>query len=85
MPCQQLALWYNCNTVFLHWRVDLDVLLGKGLQSVAGNTVLETVRAPFGSPYPWLIDMVYTEYNSGAWMVDLDIFTPTCGSNAISR
>lgn len=27
---------------------------------------------------PWIINTVYSEFNSGAWLYDLGIFVPTC-------
>lgn len=44
---------------------------------VTGIVVMETVKAPQHSPNSWLIDTVYSEFNSGAWLVNLGVFEPT--------
>jgi hypothetical protein len=29
----------------------------------------------------WKIETVYSEFNSGAWLVNLNVFTPTCSAS----
>jgi hypothetical protein len=48
---------------------------------VTGNIVMEVVPNKKGSSQPWLIQTVYSEFNSGAWLVNLGVFTPTCSSS----
>jgi len=70
-------VWYNCDNVFLRWRTALTP------EFVTGIIVMETVPAPAGSKYPWLINTVYSEFNSGAWLVDLGVFVPSnCSSSS---
>ena len=71
-PFEILKTWHNCDTVVLHWRSAQEP------QIITGNIVLETVPAPAGNEYPWQIETVYSEFNSGAWLVNLGVFVPTC-------
>ncbi|EMC99560.1 hypothetical protein BAUCODRAFT_29926 [Baudoinia panamericana UAMH 10762] len=71
LPFQLLSMWYNCDTVFIHWKAPLPP------QQVTGIIVIETTPAPAGGPYSWLIQTVYSEFNSGAWLVDVDTFVPS--------
>ena len=49
---------------------------------------METVPAAAGNKYPWLINTLYSEFNVGAWLVDLGAmgaggFTPqNCSSGS---
>ena len=43
--------------------------------NITGIIVLETSKADNNGP--WLINTVYSEFNSGAWLVDLGVFKPT--------
>ncbi|USW47324.1 hypothetical protein Slin15195_G006430 [Septoria linicola] len=70
IPFQQLNIWHNCNTVTIRW---LSSGPGQEPQQVTGIIVLETVR----KSGKWLIKTVYSEFNSGAWLVNLGIFKPT--------
>jgi len=79
IPFERLNLWYNCDTVFLRWRTALTP------EFVTGIIVLETTQAPAGAEYPWLINTVYSEFNSGAWLVDLGSFTPNCSATTSKR
>ncbi|KAK3109518.1 hypothetical protein LTR53_017148 [Teratosphaeriaceae sp. CCFEE 6253] len=76
IPFDQLNVWYNCDTVFLRWRTTLDFTT-PAPEFVTGIIVLETTSAA-GSAQPWLINTVYSEFNSGAWLVDLGVFVPNC-------
>jgi len=78
IPFEQLNIWYNCDTVFLRWRTALTP------EFVTGIAVMETTAAPSGSEYPWLINTLYSEFNVGAWLVDIGTFTPT-GCSTSSR
>jgi len=71
IPFEQLNIWYNCDTVFLRWRTALTP------EFVTGIAVMETTAAPSGSEYPWLINTLYSEFNVGAWLVDIGTFTPS--------
>ncbi|KAF2772407.1 hypothetical protein EJ03DRAFT_348784 [Teratosphaeria nubilosa] len=77
IPFEQLNLWYNCDNVFLRWRSTMSP------EIVTGIIILETTKADESSAQPWLINTVYSEFNSGAWLVDLGVFTPSnCSSSS---
>ncbi|KAK3648400.1 hypothetical protein LTR56_007517 [Elasticomyces elasticus] len=77
IPFEQLNVWYNCDTVILRWRTTLDFTT-PAPEFVTGIIVLETTAAPGNTEQPWLINTVYSEFNSGAWLVDLGTFVPNC-------
>ncbi|KAK0347340.1 hypothetical protein LTR02_013837 [Friedmanniomyces endolithicus] len=80
IPFDQLNVWYNCDTVILRWRTTLNFTT-PAPEFVTGIIVLETTAAP-GGAQPWLINTVYSEFNSGAWLVDLGTFVPNCTAPA---
>lgn len=52
-------------------------------QFVTAFIAIETVRATRGAE-TWLINTVYSEFNSGAWLVDLGVFQPICNGMSVS-
>lgn len=54
-------------------------------EQVTGIIVMETTQSTDSSTYPWLINTVYSEFNSGAWLVDLGVFVPANCSTASRR
>jgi len=79
IPFEQLNLWHTCDTVVIRWRSAQDP------EPVTGNIVIEATPAAKGSAQPWLIQTVYSEFNSGAWLVNLGVFTPSCNSTSTSK
>jgi len=75
IPFNQLNMWHNCDTVIIRWRT---TIADGAPEEVTGNIVMETVPAKGGA---WKIKTVYSEFNSGAWLVDLGVFTPSCSSS----
>ena len=67
IPFKQLNLWYNCDTVTIRWESDMK----PGI--VTGLIVLETVYQNRN----FLIKEVFSEFNSGSWLVNLGIFKPS--------
>ena len=51
-------------------------------QQVVGIVVIQTVYSSRDEPY--LIDTVYSEFNSGAWLYDFDVFVPSCTGTAVA-
>ncbi|TKA27408.1 hypothetical protein B0A50_05020 [Salinomyces thailandicus] len=79
---QQLNVWYNCDTVFLRWNAD-DLVPELVTGIIVGECVKNTNTS---SSQPWLIQSLYSEFNSGAWLVDVGSFVPTnCSSSSSSR
>lgn len=70
-----LKVWNACDAVILRWRTPNPGFVNPE-QQVTGIIVAETVRAT--GPEPWLVETVYSEFNSGAWLVDLDIVKTNC-------
>ena len=74
IPFQILNIWHNCKAVTLRWRSSAPGFV-QPEEQVTGIIVLETSYV--GGDEPFLIDTVYSEFNSGAWLYDLGIFVPT--------
>ena len=69
-----LNLWYNCDTVIIRWTTPNPGTV-QPEEEVTGIIVIEVV-AGSTSANPWLIQTVYSEFNSGAWLYDLGVFVP---------
>ncbi|KAF2768738.1 hypothetical protein EJ03DRAFT_114268 [Teratosphaeria nubilosa] len=77
IPFELLNMWYACTgPVVVRWRTALSP------EFVTGNIVMETERG--NGSEPWLIKTVYSEFNSGAWLVDLGVFKPNCTADGDS-
>ena len=64
----------------LRWRTH-DVGTVEPEEDITGMIVLEVVPNPASTSQPWQIETSYSEFNSGAWLYDLGIFTPSnCSS-----
>nr|OQO22815.1 hypothetical protein B0A51_10048 [Rachicladosporium sp. CCFEE 5018] len=73
IPFQILNQWLACDHVTVRWRSALTP------QQVTGILVIGVTKNGTRNPDPkWLISEVYSEFNSGAWLVDLGVFKPTC-------
>lgn len=76
-----LNQWYTCDTVIIRWQTPNPGFVDPE-QPVTGIIVIETKpnQRPDGSAssQPFLIETVYSEFNSGAWLYDIGNFTPTC-------
>jgi hypothetical protein len=73
-----LNLWHNCDTVIIRWTTPNPGTVSPE-EEVTGIIVIEAVRNPnVGSSEPWLIQTVFSEFNSGAWLYDLGVFVPNC-------
>ncbi|KAK3069206.1 hypothetical protein LTR53_012646 [Teratosphaeriaceae sp. CCFEE 6253] len=72
IPFEILNMWYACEgPVVIRWRS------AQKPNIITGNIVMEVVRDTTGSE-PWVIKTVYSEFNSGAWLVNLGVFVPNC-------
>lgn len=80
-----LNVWYNCDTVFLRWKSPTPQPVAPAAavqEQVTGIVVIETSYAGADAAQPYLINTTYSEFNSGAWLVDLTVFQPNCTSPA---
>lgn len=82
IPFEILKTWNACDAVIIRWRTSTPGFV-QPEQPVTGIIVAETVRAT--GPEPWLIETVYSEFNSGAWLVDLDIVKTNCSATPSHR
>lgn len=78
IPFDILNLWHTCDTVIIRWRTTVS---SGAPEFVTGIIVMETEHQKSTSE-PFLIKTVYSEFNSGAWLVDLGVFTPSCSSSS---
>ncbi|KAK4506286.1 hypothetical protein PRZ48_000016 [Zasmidium cellare] len=67
IPFEILNLWHNCDTVTIRW---------KSAQTPAQVTGIIVIEAEQVNN-KWMIQTVYSEFNSGAWLVNLGIFKPS--------
>ncbi|KAK3703786.1 hypothetical protein LTR37_014232 [Vermiconidia calcicola] len=73
VPFEILNLWHTCETVIVRWRSAQEP------QIVTGNIVLET-KYTGNEAVPYKISHSYSEFNSGAWLVNDGVFVPTCAA-----
>ena len=73
-----LNTWNNCDTVMLRWRGSGNLGPVQPNEDVTGMIVIEAVPSTTSASYPWLIQTVYSEFNSGAWLYDLGVMKPSC-------
>lgn len=67
---KQLQLWNACNSVIIRWETTNTANI-TDVKPVIGLIVMDTVKAPVGSQYPYLINRVYSEFDAGAWLQNL--------------
>ncbi|KAF2484534.1 hypothetical protein BDY17DRAFT_323379 [Neohortaea acidophila] len=82
IPFQILNLYNTCSAVILRWRSSAPGFV-QPEQQVTGIIILETVANPdaaAAASQPWLIETVYSEFNSGAWLIDVGNFTASCNA-----
>lgn len=85
IPFDILNTWHNCDTVFLRWRSPNPGTVNPE-QQVTGIIAIETVPNPrSGAEFPFKAETVYSEFNSGAWLYDLGVFTPSNCNSASKR
>ena len=78
IPFTILQLWNTCDTVIMRWTSSSPAPHSPE-EEVTGIIVLETVpNSQLLSSQPYLINTVYSEFNSGAWLVDLGLWSPNC-------
>lgn len=67
---ERLNLWHSCDTVIFRWKTTNTAPIPEP-KPVVGIISLEVVKNTNGGEYPWLIDTVYSEFDSGAWLQNL--------------
>ncbi|EME84039.1 uncharacterized protein MYCFIDRAFT_195207 [Pseudocercospora fijiensis CIRAD86] len=77
---EQLNLWYNPNSVTIRWKTTNTVNLTDA-KPVIGLITMEVVKAVDSTVYPYQISTVYSEFDSGAWLQNLQEAGICSGSN----
>jgi hypothetical protein len=68
-----LQIWHSCATITFCWNSPLPV------RDVTGLVVLETIPAPPGSPLRRIIQTIYSEFDTAAFLVNMGAFqTANC-------
>lgn len=67
---KQLQLWNACSSVIIRWETTNTAPIPDP-KPVIGLIVMDTVKAPPGAQYPYLIVRVYSEFDAGAWLQNL--------------
>lgn len=67
---QQLDIWHSCDTVIIRWETTNTANI-TNVKPVVGVIVMETSLAPAGNQYPYLIKKVFSEFDAGAWLSNI--------------
>lgn len=68
---KQLNIESNCNFVTIRWETTNTAEIPHP-RPVVGIILIEVEKAPSGSKYPWLVHTVYSEFDSAAWLQNLE-------------
>nr|POE48395.1 hypothetical protein CFP56_71025 [Quercus suber] len=68
---QQLNIWHSCDTVMIRWMTTNTAPIPSP-RPVVGMITMETCPAADGAPFPYLIDTVYSEFDAGAWLANIE-------------
>jgi len=68
---KQLGIWHTCDTVIIRWETT-DTAPIPTPRPVVGIIIMEVEKAPAGNQYPWIIKEVFSEFDSGAWLQNLE-------------
>jgi len=68
---KQLNIEYNCNYVIIRWETTNTAPIPNP-RPVVGLIMIEAEKAPAGHKYPWIVHTVYSEFDSGAWLQNLE-------------
>ncbi|KAG2419403.1 hypothetical protein HFD88_004199 [Aspergillus terreus] len=63
-------VWHSCDTISFRWNAPQRV------RDVTGLVVLETVPAPPGRPLRHVIQTIYSEFDTAAFLVNTGAFRP---------
>jgi len=67
----QLDIWHSCDAVTIRWETTNTANI-TNVKPVVGIIVMETCQAPYGNEYPYYIDTVYSEFDAGAWLQNIE-------------
>ncbi|KAH9829128.1 hypothetical protein Tdes44962_MAKER09163 [Teratosphaeria destructans] len=67
----QLNIWHSCDTVVFRWESTNTADI-PNVRPVVGIISAEVTPAPSGNDYPYQISTVYSEFDAGAWLQNLN-------------
>lgn len=74
-----LQIWHGCTELNIRWMTDNTATRPiPDEKPVVGIITAEVVKSPYGSQYPWWIHTVYSEFDAGTWLQNLQA-SGTCG------
>ncbi|CAK3812308.1 Hypothetical predicted protein [Lecanosticta acicola] len=84
MPFNVENTFHDCTNVFIRWKFTVKP------QQVQGIAILQTIpnpKSPDNQQQPFLIDNVFSEFNTGAFITNLGYYhgTSPCGAGASKR
>ncbi|KAK5173974.1 uncharacterized protein LTR77_001053 [Saxophila tyrrhenica] len=68
---EQLNIHHDCKSVTIRWLTNNTAPIPNP-RPVVGIILLEVVKAPKRNQYPWVAKTVYSEFDSGAWLQNLE-------------
>ncbi|KAI6907388.1 hypothetical protein KC318_g8970 [Hortaea werneckii] len=77
----QLNIWHSCDTVITRWETTNTANI-TDVKPVVGLISMETVKAPASNEYEYWVDTVYSEFDAGAWLQNLQDAGICSGSTA---
>jgi hypothetical protein len=80
---EQLNMWYSCNQVTIRWQTTNTVPAQFNPKPVVGVISAVTQKAHKGSEYAYKINTVYSEFDAGAWLENLQS-AGACGNTTSS-
>ncbi|KAI6807116.1 hypothetical protein KC332_g11500 [Hortaea werneckii] len=78
----QLNIWHSCDTVIIRWETTNTANI-TDVKPVVGLISMETVKAPSNNEYEYWVDTVYSEFDAGAWLQNLQE-AGICSGNVIA-
>lgn len=75
---KQLNIYHTCDAVIIRWETTNTAPIPTP-RPVVGIIIMEVEKAPAGNQYPWIIKTVYSEFDAGAWLQNLEEFG-ICGT-----
>ena len=67
----QLGIWNTCNTVIMRWETTNTAPIPNP-RTVVGIIIMEAEKSSSPHQYPWIIKEVFSEFDSGAWLQNLE-------------
>lgn len=85
IPFTKIRVWPGCRHVAMRWKTGKSAnghLTEVDDIPVHGHVIIDVVPAEAGNRFNWRIKNIWSEFNSGAWLVNLGVFKPAMLPNA---